>query len=237
MRAHRTDGAPASLSAAPGCHKPHASVCSWSSRYREPPGAWLDSKDIARTVLRRAQQHTAQPRERTCLRAAPRPSREPAVPRSASRTRGRPLCARPRPHTRLACACHAQTQRSAAAAATAKACARRQSRPDVKGRVDPPPLDVHGHAASHGGDGEQVCGGIETSIGHMRGQDQQKRAAGSVRVPGTGSAWAATGTATGCTPSRIITLPMFSHPSPKFFLGAFQTRCESHARQQRHAHS
>ena len=159
-------------------------------------------------------------------RTAHRPSIEPAMPRSTSHTRERRVCARPRPRTRLSHACHKQTQRSGRCSGHRRVSARRQSRPEVKGPVDSPRLVVHSHTASHGGDGEQVCGGVEGRIGHLRGQDQQKRAAGSMRVPATGSAWAATGTATGCTPFRCSGLPMFSLLPQQFFLSSFLTRCE-----------
>ena len=159
-------------------------------------------------------------------RTAHRPSIEPAMPRSASHTRERRVCARPRPRTRLSHACHKQTHRSGRCSGHRRVSARRQSRPEVNGRVDLTCLVVHNHAASHGGDGKRVCGGVEGRIGHLRAHDQQKRLAGSMRVPATGSAWAATGTATGCTPFRCSGLPMFSLLPQQFFLSSFLTRCE-----------
>ena len=161
---------------------------------------------------------------------------EPAVPRNASHTQGGRVCAWPRPRNRLSRACHAQTQRSGRCSGHRRVIARRHSRPEVKGRVDPPRLVVHSHTASHGSDGERDCGGFEGRIGHLRGQDQQKRPVGSARVVATGSAWEATGTATSCTPLRCSALPILSRLWLQFFSTPFLTRCKLRFEVERHRH-
>ena len=119
-------------------------------------------------------------------RAAPRPAREPVVPRSVSHAQCRRLRTRQRPHPRQACACMRLCSRSGCCGSHLGAATRRQSRPELDARVDQPRLDAHSNAASHRGEEEHLCEGVEGRIGHVRSQNQQKRAAGCVRVPGHG---------------------------------------------------
>ena len=55
---HRTRSASTLPAASRDTHEPHIIVQIASSTYPEPPGAGAETKDIARTDLRRAQQHT-----------------------------------------------------------------------------------------------------------------------------------------------------------------------------------
>ena len=154
------------------------------------------------------------------------------MPRSASPAQGGRLRSRPHPRLCLARACHAQPRRfgnvqrpSSSMCMSPKSTTRRRARRSAQSRL-------HGRARGRRSDGECACAGVEGRNGHLRGQNQQERAAGCMRVSGMGSAWEKASTETGGIPSRISTLPRFSRLSLYFFSSLFLTDSDQHARQQ-----